>query len=163
MCETCGVGERVSVETSSEHGPPAAKAPSCCQLLTVGINGCTAPLGVREEPVVVPTAGEVISMPDTPGDVLTIDELSAYLKISKSTLYKLVREGKVPCQKIGRHWRFRKEAIDRWLEDLPSRAAAQTGSHGAAPNRQRSQLGRAEGVPGGRKPGKARVKDGGNE
>ncbi|MGE5747376.1 MAG: helix-turn-helix domain-containing protein, partial [Solirubrobacterales bacterium] len=39
--------------------------------------------------------------------VLTIEELSAYLKIPKSTLYKLVRESKVPCQKIGRHWRFR--------------------------------------------------------
>ena len=51
------------------------------------------------------------------GEVLTIDELSAYLKISKSTLYKLVREGKVPCQKVGRHWRFRKETIDRWLDD----------------------------------------------
>ncbi len=54
---------------------------------------------------------------EKPGDVLTIEELSAYLKIPKSTLYKLVREGKVPCQKIGRHWRFRKEAIDRWLEE----------------------------------------------
>lgn len=50
------------------------------------------------------------------GDVLTIEDLSEYLKISKSTLYKLVREGTIPCQKIGRHWRFRKEAIDRWLE-----------------------------------------------
>lgn len=49
--------------------------------------------------------------------IFTIEELSAYLKISKSTLYKLVREGKVPCQKIGRHWRFRKAAIDRWLEE----------------------------------------------
>jgi len=56
-------------------------------------------------------------MDEKPSDVLTIEELSAYLKISKSTLYKLVREGKVPCQKIGRHWRFRKKAIDRWLED----------------------------------------------
>ena len=51
------------------------------------------------------------------GDVLTIEELSTYLKISKSTLYKLVREGRIPCQKIGRHWRFRKEAIDNWLEE----------------------------------------------
>ena len=50
-------------------------------------------------------------------DVLTIKELSAYLKIPKSTLYKLVREGKIPSQKIGRHWRFRKRAIDRWLEE----------------------------------------------
>ena len=50
-------------------------------------------------------------------NVLTIEELSVYLKIPKSTLYKLVREGKIPSQKIGRHWRFRKEAIDRWLEE----------------------------------------------
>ena len=49
------------------------------------------------------------------GDVLTIEELAVYLKISKSTLYKLVREGKIPSQKIGRHWRFRKGAIDNWL------------------------------------------------
>ncbi|CAG0955412.1 Putative DNA-binding proteinA [Methanosarcinales archaeon] len=53
-------------------------------------------------------------MPET-GDVLTIEDLSVYLKISKSTLYKLVREGKIPCQKVGRHWRFSKEAIDVWL------------------------------------------------
>ncbi len=57
-------------------------------------------------------------MPAT-GDVLTIDDLSVYLKISKSTLYKLVREGKVPCQKVGRHWRFHKEAIERWLGNAP--------------------------------------------
>ncbi|HQP25534.1 MAG TPA: helix-turn-helix domain-containing protein [Smithellaceae bacterium] len=51
------------------------------------------------------------------GDVLTIDELAAYLKISKSTLYKLVREGKIPSQKIGKHWRFIKGAIDQWLAE----------------------------------------------
>ena len=52
-----------------------------------------------------------------PDDVLTIEELAIYLKISKSTLYKLVREGKIPAQKVGRHWRFRKMAIDRWLDE----------------------------------------------
>lgn len=50
-------------------------------------------------------------MDENPGDVLTIKELSTYLKISKSTLYKLLREGKIHSQKIGRHWRFRKRAI----------------------------------------------------
>lgn len=45
-------------------------------------------------------------MDEKPGDVLTIEELAAYLKIPKSTLYKLVREGRIPSQKIGRHWRF---------------------------------------------------------
>jgi len=47
--------------------------------------------------------------------VLTIDELADYLKLSKSTLYHLARRGDVPGQKIGRHWRFHKAAIDMWL------------------------------------------------
>ncbi len=57
-------------------------------------------------------------MEDKPGDILTIEELSAYLKIPESTLYKIVREGKIPSQKVGRHWRFRKEAIDNWLDQM---------------------------------------------
>jgi len=55
------------------------------------------------------------------GDILTIVELSSYLRIPKSTLYKLVREGAIPSQKIGRQWRFRKPAIDRWLESMKAR------------------------------------------
>jgi excisionase family DNA binding protein len=53
------------------------------------------------------------------GEVLTIVELADYLKISKSTLYKLVREGSIPCQKVGKHWRFHKDAIDSWLKQQP--------------------------------------------
>jgi len=47
--------------------------------------------------------------------VLTIDQLAEYLKLPKSTLYHLARRGDVPGQKIGRHWRFHKTAIDKWL------------------------------------------------
>ena len=47
--------------------------------------------------------------------VLTIDELAVYLKLAKSTTYKLAQEGKIPGQKVGRHWRFNRAAIDRWL------------------------------------------------
>lgn len=50
-------------------------------------------------------------------DVLTIEELAHYLKVSKSTLYKLAQERRVPGQKVGRHWRFRKAIINRWLEE----------------------------------------------
>lgn len=50
-----------------------------------------------------------------PDAVLTITELSKYLKISRSTLYKLAQEGKLPAQKVGRHWRFHKGMIDQWL------------------------------------------------
>ena len=50
-------------------------------------------------------------------DILTIDELSKYLKIAKSTVYKLCQEGKIPGQKVGRHWRFHKEVIDGWFKE----------------------------------------------
>ena len=53
-------------------------------------------------------------------EVMTIGELAAYLKLSKSTAYKLAQEGKIPGQKVGRHWRFRKETIDRWLDTHPN-------------------------------------------
>jgi excisionase family DNA binding protein len=47
---------------------------------------------------------------------MTIEEASKYLRIPLSSLYKLAQDGKIPCQKVGRHWRFRKETIDRWLD-----------------------------------------------
>ena len=50
-----------------------------------------------------------------PPSVMTIDELSDYLKVAKSTLYKLAQTGKVPGQKVGKHWRFHRDVIDRWL------------------------------------------------
>jgi excisionase family DNA binding protein len=49
-------------------------------------------------------------------EIMTIGEIAAYLRISISSLYKLAQEGRIPCQKVGRHWRFRREAIERWLE-----------------------------------------------
>lgn len=49
--------------------------------------------------------------------VLTIGELSDYLRIPRSTLYKLAQEGEIPGQKVGRRWRFLREAVDRWLEE----------------------------------------------
>jgi excisionase family DNA binding protein len=47
--------------------------------------------------------------------ILTLQELATYLKIPESSLYKIVREGKIPAQKVGKHWRFSKVAIDAWL------------------------------------------------
>ena len=54
-------------------------------------------------------------MPRQTDTVMTIGELAKYLKVSKSTLYKLCQDGKVPGQKVGRHWRFHKAVIDHWL------------------------------------------------
>jgi excisionase family DNA binding protein len=49
--------------------------------------------------------------------ILAIEDLSIYLKITKSTLYRLAQEGKLSDQKIGEHWRFHKDAVDVWLKD----------------------------------------------
>jgi len=62
------------------------------------------------------------------GDVLTIDTLADYLKISKSTLYKLVQDGRLPGQKVGKRWRFHKSAIDDWLRQHPERPESKPGA-----------------------------------
>ena len=64
-------------------------------------------------------------MVDDGDEVLTIAELSDYLKIPKSTLYKIVRSGHVPCMKVGKHWRFCKAAIDAWLANQNPRESNQ--------------------------------------
>ena len=47
--------------------------------------------------------------------VMTVVEVAAYLRIPRASVYKLAQQGKIPCQKVGRHWRFHREALDNWL------------------------------------------------
>jgi len=47
--------------------------------------------------------------------VLTLQELSEYIRIAESSLYKLVREGRIPAKKLGKQWRFHRPTIDLWL------------------------------------------------
>ena len=46
--------------------------------------------------------------------VLTVNELSDYLRVHRSTIYRLLKRGQLPGFKIGSDWRFNIEAIDRW-------------------------------------------------
>jgi len=62
------------------------------------------------------------------GAVFTIDDLVAYLKLPKSTVYKLAQEGKIPGQKVGRHWRFHRTAIDHWLSGRQTSKGEEDGS-----------------------------------
>lgn len=48
-------------------------------------------------------------------EVLTLEELAAYLKVSETTAYTLVRSGKIPGRKVGREWRFLKARVTHWL------------------------------------------------
>jgi excisionase family DNA binding protein len=46
--------------------------------------------------------------------VMTVKELSDYLSVHPSTIYKLLRRGDMPGFRIGTDWRFNAELIDRW-------------------------------------------------
>lgn len=48
-------------------------------------------------------------------EIMTIKDLSLYLKINEKTIYKLAKKGKLVGVKIGGMWRFKKEAIDNWM------------------------------------------------
>ena len=54
--------------------------------------------------------------------VMTIDEVSVHRKLPQSTLYRLTQERQVPGQKVGKHWRFHKEAVDARLKDADDTA-----------------------------------------
>ena len=54
-------------------------------------------------------------METTNSDILTVDETAELLKISRSSVYKLAQEGKIPAQKVGRHWRFYRPNILKWI------------------------------------------------
>jgi excisionase family DNA binding protein len=47
--------------------------------------------------------------------LMTIDEVAKYLRIHKSTVYRLAKDRRIPASKVGNKWRFRKDVIDRWL------------------------------------------------
>lgn len=51
--------------------------------------------------------------------VLTVKEVSQYLKLAQSTVYRLAQEQKLPCRKIGGTWRFSRKGIDQWLANRP--------------------------------------------
>jgi excisionase family DNA binding protein len=54
-------------------------------------------------------------MPQVPNPILTLRELSAYIRVPASSLYKLVRSGGIPGRKVGKTWRFHRASIERWL------------------------------------------------
>lgn len=62
---------------------------------------------------------EVPPVADKPSDVLTAEEAAAYLRVSRKTLYRLVTAGKVPGQKVGHAWRFRREDLVSFLKARP--------------------------------------------
>lgn len=47
--------------------------------------------------------------------IMTLDEVAKYLRVHKSTVYRMAREGAIPSTKVANQWRFKKARIDEWL------------------------------------------------
>lgn len=54
-------------------------------------------------------------MTEADGEILTLEEVAAYLKAGKKTVYRLAQQGQIPSFKLGGTWRFRRTELDRWI------------------------------------------------
>lgn len=50
-------------------------------------------------------------------DILTIEEVARYLRVSERTVYDWAQKGEIPSGKIGTVWRFKKSDIERWVNE----------------------------------------------
>lgn len=53
--------------------------------------------------------------PSMDGEILTVRDVARFLRVPKSTVYKLARVGELPASKIGKHWRFLRRDIHEWM------------------------------------------------
>jgi PTS system nitrogen regulatory IIA component len=50
-------------------------------------------------------------------DILTIEDVAKYLRVSERTVYDWAQKGEIPSGKIGTAWRFKKSEIEKWVND----------------------------------------------
>ncbi len=55
------------------------------------------------------------SVSPSEGEILTVSDVARFLRVPKSTVYKLARLGELPASKIGKHWRFLRRDIHEWM------------------------------------------------
>jgi excisionase family DNA binding protein len=46
---------------------------------------------------------------------MTVKETAEYLRMCPMTIYRMAKNGTLPCFKVGDEWRFRREAIEEWI------------------------------------------------
>ena len=68
-----------------------------------------------------PASANLRSLPRTAGadlfvprPVMTVKDVSDYLRVHSSTISRLLKRGQLPAFKVGSDWRFNIEAIDQW-------------------------------------------------
>ena len=49
-------------------------------------------------------------------ELMTIEEVADYLRVTEKTIYRLLERSGIPATKVGRQWRFDKASVDEWLQ-----------------------------------------------
>ena len=65
-------------------------------------------------------------MANVDDEILTLDEVAAYLKAGKRTVYRLAADKKIPAFKLGGTWRFRKADLEQWIAQQTTRGCMRT-------------------------------------
>lgn len=47
---------------------------------------------------------------------MTAEEAARYLRLHVKSVYRLVKGGKIPGQKVGGRWRFHSDALEKWIK-----------------------------------------------
>lgn len=50
-------------------------------------------------------------------ELMTLPEVAHFLKLAQRTVYHWTQRGKLPGFKLGTVWRFKREDIDRWVDE----------------------------------------------
>jgi len=53
--------------------------------------------------------------PEIQDQILTVEEVAAFLRLSTATIYRMALAGEMPAKRVGRSWRFSQTLIDEWL------------------------------------------------
>jgi excisionase family DNA binding protein len=75
---------------------------------------------------------QVVAQAAPSDQIFTIKELSEHLRVHPTTIYRLLRQGRLPGFRVGSNWRFSREAIEQWEREQAGRAAG-------SPPRRRSR------------------------
>ena len=49
-------------------------------------------------------------------EIMNLAEASRFIRVSEKTLGEMARQNRIPCNKVGREWRFLKSALEDWLK-----------------------------------------------
>lgn len=91
------------------------------QIAIGSLRGCVAFLKAKLEAaagveVLPPTSAPPLAPAESDRDVMTTDEVAAFLGVDRNTVYDYAGRGVIPHQRLGKRILFRRGALVSWLD-----------------------------------------------